>query len=404
MLEELLSQAAAMQGQEEGEKAPAEGGAAPEPEAAVSEPVAGSSAAADDLNEALANSLDALLKQAAELQAVASEAGTPPASEPVAEPVAEANVPVEPTREEANEPEARVEADAAPAAEPASEKTSEERATHADSIQSLDAELAALTDDLLAGEVEAPAPAEAAPAAVAAAASETASASGTQDGPLASAAEVRTDRASVRDVVASPLLSRPLRAAEGVAVAALGAIAGPLRGNRTLQHSVGWLAAYTLFLASGLWIYLMVFHSPPVPQAHGVAPGLRGGEAHGATHDGHGDGEHGAHGVGDGSHDDHGSHGAEKKPGAKDTHGASADHGNVAKAGHKSGHGGASAGKADHGAKGGHEATPLKVINGYAISRTASTKSEKSGGGHGDAKSGGHGAKDKGAAKGGGHH
>lgn len=58
-----------------------------------------------------------------------------------------------------------------------------------------------------------------------------------------------------------------------VALQALSVLSFPLRNKpRVVRDTVGWLAAWTLFLSGGLWIYVAFFHEPAGPVA--TAPAL----------------------------------------------------------------------------------------------------------------------------------
>lgn len=371
----------------------------PEPEVEAS--AQGSEAA--PINESLSESLDSLLKEAQELQSTISEVA----------PVREPDVPPVPGMGAGTEREV-------PPPPMASRPESQNRSlpeqetgevSSASTIQSLDAELAALTDDLLAGEIEAPAE-----AVVQDAAPPTPEMSGrTPEVSAARAADPRAPDAAVAAVGVDPqastpspatpetrgpspaarllsLLGRGAAAASEPARIALGLISKPIVGKRSLQQSIGWLASYTLFLASALWIYLIAFHTPQGPVATNIPSGLHGGTSHGEHDDGHATDEHGeAHGSGTGG--DHGvEHGTE--PAA-----SGASHGAPKEAHEPTGsgsHGSKAEPKSAGGGHGGAGAAEMRVVNGYAISKHAPAKggAAKAGAakdGHGEKKSsGGH--------------
>lgn len=350
---------------------------------------------ADSLGESLEASLDGLLKQAQELHDTVAEVA-PQRADDVAPP------PMVPD----------VRADA-PAAEPKAEELAEtsERVSDA-SIQSLDAELAALTDDLLAGEIETP-PTEAPPIAPVESKAreiglEPAPAIG--EGAVVASASIVSRGAEGVPVTAKPsspsvaarvlpVLKRGAAAASEPARIALGLVSSPLIGKRSLQQSIGWLAVYTAFLASALWIYLVAFHTPQGPVATSVPSSLHG-DGHGGGHDeAHGgDGHDGASADGHGAEDPTsdgggaGDHGAESKQGAKS---GGSGHGEPKPA--SSGH---DAPKSDgHGAKAdahGEASHAYRVVNGYAVSKNAPAKAgakppaKDAHGAKKEAKSGGH--------------
>ncbi|MCW5769320.1 MAG: hypothetical protein KIT19_11610 [Phycisphaeraceae bacterium] len=380
----------------------------------------------DPLNESLAKSLDVLLKEAEALQATVSEVApelpTDLAPPPAPPPEPSSQIPqVGPASETAPaaplpsaEPLAEAEevvTPAAPGGEPPEAPAIAERAeSDAGTIQSLDAELAALTDDLLAGDFEAPARPEseqapetphaqeaesshpaahaasvvAASAAVAAAAREPASQSpahpSASDQPVTPAGIALLSR-----VIA--LLKRGAIGASEPARIALGLVSAPLAGKRSLQQSIGWLGAYTLFVAAGLWIYLIAFHTPQGPQATSAPSSLQGGshtDDHDSDHDKKDDGTHKPSGTSDhGTKSDaHASPKADSGHGAKDAHGAKDSHG--AKKGDS------------HGAP----TQTTRVVNGYAVSKHAPAgAAKKDAGGAKDS----HGAKKDDKKKSGGH-
>lgn len=337
----------------------------------------------DPLNESLAKSLDVLLKEAEALQATVSEVA-PELPTELAPPPAP---PPEPSRQIPQVLHASDAAPAVPAPSAAPVEEAEDGVTPTDSgteppeapataepadsdagtIQSLDAELAALTDDLLAGDFEAPAPPEpeqapetphvqepgaphpaahaapvvAATAAVTGPAREPTSQSHAEppasDQTVASAGIAPSSRAIA-------LLKRGAIGASEPARIALGLVSAPLAGKRSLQQSIGWLAAYTLFVAAGLWVYLIAFHTPQGPQATSVPSSLHGG-AH--ADDPHEKGTH----ADDHDKNDAGKH---KSSGASD-HGTKSD-----------GHGSP---KADSGH--GAPTQTTRVVNGYAVSKHA---------------------------------
>lgn len=347
------------------------------------------------LGESLEASLDGLLKQAQDLHDTVAEVA-PERLDEIAPP------PMVPD----------VRADA-PASEPKAEEIAEgSEQDSGTSIQSLDAELAALTDDLLAGEIEAP-PTETPPIAPV---EPKAIESGPEPVQVTAAAAVAASVQAVTSVVEGvpatvkpagpslasrvlPVLKRGASAASEPARIALGLVSAPLIGKRSLQQSIGWLAAYTVFLATALWIYLMAFHSPTGPVATSVPSALHG-DGHGGGHDDapDGDGHDGAsedgHGAGDHASDSPGAgdHGSESKQGAKS---GGSGHGEPksASSGHDApksdGHGA----KAEGHAAGAHE---IRVVNGYAVSKNAPAKAgakppaKDAHGAKTEAKSGGH--------------
>lgn len=448
VIDDLLEQASSIATETETPSAPETGGPSASLDAESSAPVVGGQA--DDgtahLDESLAASLDDLLKQAGDLQAsvsaaappVESELAPPPGGAIALEPVTEAAGPgavdasadpvLEAPGREAGELSEPAGAEPTPSAEAAPVAASADNATTPPSVQSeslasLDAELAALTDDLLAGEVEestieTPVAAAAVPVSVPVVPHGAASAPTVGgDAPVASVA-VETPAPRVRTPRPNPLIKlKPIARKGGAAMlgvirAALGVVATPLTGNRSLQQSVGWLATYTLFLAGGLWIYLLVFHAPPMPHATQSPSVLQGDGAHG----GHGDSSHEEDGHGTGTHDD--AHGGEHGDGGDASHGASHDgddhgaapaHGSDAHGASDAGGGGHGGGAGGHGSDGhGSVAHDLKVVNGYALSKAAAAKAgggkadAHGSGGHGAKKDAGHGAK-KDSGHGGGH-
>ncbi len=366
----------------------------------------------DAISESLADSLDSLLKEAQELHATVSEVA--PVREPEIPPAPGAGIELDakvPPPPMAASPEADGEPESASDREPTG-------ADDASSIQSLDAELAALTDDLLAGEIEAPIAAESAPVSQAST-GETAGKSGDEraassGGHRPGDTDIRADASSTKIAESNPatlepsgpsifvqaiaLARRAAKSASEPARIALGLVSMPIVGKRSLQQSIGWLAAYTFFLASTLWIYLAAFHTPQGPVATGVPSGLHGGE-HGAEIDSaHGDGHADPHAT-----DPHGeSHESGARAGNDAAHGsnpgASGGSHDAPKAAHEppdmGGHGAkpdAKSAGAGHGASGG-EAT--RVVNGYAISKHAPAKGGAAKGGAAKA-----GAKDAHGAK-----
>lgn len=368
------------------------------------------------LDAALASSLDHLLKQANELQASVAEVAPPIDPEPPPPPGG--------AEQPARAPSAMARGRESPA------PTTPDRPAEASSLQSLDAELAALTDDLLAGEVESGSIEPVAPSIVAAAQAQGghAPATGPHQAPAATPAPVAPEpprrRIAIKlpNVKFGPILLKLGAPMLNALRALLSIVAMPLRGKRTLQQSVGWLAAYTLFLAGGLWIYLVAFHTPPSPTASTSPSALLGGHGDGdeaGAPSEHGDSSHGAadhatEGHGPTGHDDgagqtgpdahEGGHGEAEAP-----HGAPGAHGQES-------------GEAGHAAEGGHEeagahgpakdahggARELTVVNGYAMSKSASAKAGATKpDAHGAAKKdAGHGAKKDagpGAKKSGGH-
>lgn len=328
----------------------------------------------EPLGESLEASLDGLLKQAQELHDTVSEVAP--------ERVEEIALPPSAIEPEEPEPAAVTEREAA-------EQAAVQASGSENSIQSLDAELAALTDDLLAGEIEAP-QTEARSAAradhAAAVSTPALAVNGAPQAPLTNEASHAAVAATVN--VSAPALTKPsgpslaarllpvLKRGAGVvsepARIALGLMSLPILGKRSLQQSIGWLAAYTVFLATALWIYLMAFHSPQGPVSTSVPSSL-----HGDGHGGHGD----EHDAGQGE-DGHGSSGGGGHGGGKSE---SSGH----EASKSDGHGA----KSDaHGAAG-HE---NRVVNGYAVSKNAPAKAGAKApakDGHGakkEAKSGGH--------------
>lgn len=355
------------------------------------------------INESLAESLDSLLKEAQELQSTVSAVA--PVREPDVPPVPGMGV------------RADQEVPPPPMASPheSSDRPSPEQEAHPESnastIQSLDAELAALTDDLLAGEIEAPAE----PVPQDAPAPKLEPSGRPQEASASRAADTRTPEPSVAAIGADPQASTPIatipktrgpspaarllsllgRGAAGAsepARIALGLVSMPIVGKRSLQQSVGWLASYTLFLAGALWIYLIAFHTPQGPVATNVPSGLHGGAGHGAHDDGHATDEH-SDSHKDGTSGDHGvEHGAETEASGgshgapKETHAPSGSGSHGSKAESKSAGGG----------HGGGATAEIRVVNGYAISKHAPAKggAAKAGApkdGHGEKKSsGGH--------------
>lgn len=365
------------------------------------------------IEDALASSLDQLLKQANELQASVAEVAPRVESAVPPPPTASADTGV---RHAADERTGEPDPPAPSATTPASGVHESSRETDTTTLQSLDAELAALTDDLLAGEIESGAPEpdpasapsadpapraeETAPSATPAAApspfvpaSAHQPATARAESPSSSAtnAQAAPSSGAIKRLLAGALgaAARPVTKVTGALLAILGA---PLKGKRTLQQSIGWLASYTLFLAGGLWIYLLAFHSPEKPHAVGAPSSLHGDDHHADPHntDPHGTDAHGAE-----------SHG-EPKPGGGASHDKSdknTAHGE-ADAGHGSA-GGAKSGAA-HGSDDAHAAGPARVVNGFAISKAAAAKKDgakpgaKKDDGHGAKKDDGHGAKKSG--------
>ena len=109
-----------------------------------------------------------------------------------------------------------------------------------------------------------------------------------------------------------------------VALQALSVLSFPLRNKpRVVRDTVGWLAAWTLFLSGGLWIYVAFFHEPAGPVAtapaldfigaEGKQPRSHSGDDHGSAHataDAEGHGESGAaeeHGAASDKHETEGS-------------------------------------------------------------------------------------------------
>lgn len=347
---------------------------------------------ADSLGESLEASLDGLLKQAQELHDTVAEVAPQRADEVAPPPMV---------------PDVRADA---PAAEPKAEERTETSAHVSESsIQSLDAELAALTDDLLAGEIETP-PTEApsiAPVESKAREIGFEPAPAVGEGAVVASASIvsrvaegvpATTKPAGPSIAARvlPVLKRGAAAASEPARIALGLVSSPLIGKRSLQQSIGWLAAYTAFLASALWIYLVAFHTPQGPVATSVPSSLHGdghggghddahgGDGHeGASADGHGDGDHTSKGGGAGDH------GAESKQGAK-SGGSGHGESKSASSGHDAPKSDGHAAKADAHGEASHA---YRVVNGYAVSKNAPAKA-----GAKDA----HGAK-KEAAKSGGH-
>lgn len=254
--------------------------------------------------EVLSDSLDDLLREATELQQTI-DAVTPPLSGDAAN----QGLP-EP---DAAPPEA--ESDAEPhTSGPAPSEDPAELPEPASSLDSLDEQLAALTDDLLAGEIESPNqamdasapapsiapsndhpgdqldpdPALAAPGALAPphAQAHSGRAHATQSpaatGVVGSAPAQPTARgaalaARLRTFLiahATKLGTLAIRVGAGALLTVLAMLSAPVRQNRTLQQSIGWLALYTLFLACGVWIYLLVFRGPSVPISHAPAPSI----------------------------------------------------------------------------------------------------------------------------------
>lgn len=185
------------------------------------------------------------------------------------------------------------------------------------------------------------------------------------------------------------LLKRGAIGASEPARIALGLVSAPLAGKRSLQQSIGWLAAYTLFVAAGLWVYLIAFHTPQGPQATSAPSSLHGG-AH--ADDPH---EKGTHTDDHDSDHDKKDAGKPKSSGASDHKPKSDGHGSP-KA--DSGHGAKDA----HGAKDSHGAPTqtTRVVNGYAVSKHAPAgAAKKDAGGTKDS----HGAKKDEKKKSGGH-
>ncbi|MBX3362952.1 MAG: hypothetical protein KF705_16135 [Phycisphaeraceae bacterium] len=208
--------------------------------------------------------------------------------------------------------------------------------------------------------------------------------------PVASAGVALSSRAIA-------LLKRGAIGASEPARIALGLVSAPLAGKRSLQQSIGWLAAYTLFVAAGLWVYLIAFHTPQGPQATSAPSSLHGGahaddahakDTHADDHDSDHDKKDGGKPKSSGASDHgtksdgHGSPKADSGHGAKDAHGAKDSHG--AKKGDS------------HGAP----TQTTRVVNGYAVSKHAPAgAAKKDAGGAKDS----HGAKKDEKKKSGGH-
>jgi hypothetical protein len=348
---------------------------------------------ADSPGVSLEASLDGLLKQAQELHETVAEVA-PERLDEIAPPPMVSDVRAD-----------------ARAAESTAEGCAPERVSET-SIQSLDAELAALTDDLLAGEIEAP-PTDApsnAPVQPKLSVSDPEPVHAAAAGAVVAGAPAVSRVAEGVPVAARPagpslasrvlpVLKRGAAAASEPARIALGLVSAPLIGKRSLQQSIGWLAAYTVFLASALWIYLVAFHTPQGPVATSVPSSLHS-EGHGGGHDdAHGgDGHHGTsedgHGAGDHATDSPGAggHGAESKQGAKS---GGSGHGEPksASSAHDAPKAEAHGAKAEGHAAGAHE---IRVVNGYAVSKNAPAKAgakppaKDAHGAKTEAKSGGH--------------
>lgn len=139
---------------------------------------------------------------------------------------------------------------------------------------------------------------------------------------------------------------------------ALGLLSAPLAGqSRVVRDSIGWMAAWTVFLAACLWIYLGFVREaqthqravgtydfaagelpePPEPAEDKPAAGhSKGGEGHGekpAEKGGHAD----AHGAKK-AEPKKAAKKPEKKPAKKDAHAKAKEHGEPAGGGHGGGH------------------------------------------------------------------
>lgn len=228
---------------------------------------------------------------------------TPATPAPVAaEPSAAANE-LDRQLEELLEPET-AEATIAAAEAPLEEPTPKD-------IQSLDSDLAALTDNLLSEEVpaadappaaplveEAPEPAPE-PVAQAPAAAESPAPVEAKPEPKPEARsepkpeprQTTVQPAEPKPVVKpapKPARTEPARpaakeliaaavqkAASPVALQVMAGISAPLAGrSRAVKDTVGWLALWTAFLAVTLWTYILFFHKPQVPPASGTPIGL----------------------------------------------------------------------------------------------------------------------------------
>jgi hypothetical protein len=291
--------------------------------------------------EVLSDSLDDLLREATELQQTI-DAVTPPLADDVASP-AEANPelanpelanpelahpeladPELAAPEEVSDAEPPI-SDSAPSQSPAEPPEPEPEPEPEPSLDSLDEQLAALTDDLLAGEIESPdhaidhadpapgiAPAglhadashhpDLAPQAAGAIAQSHAKAHAARAPEARSpdAAGLSSHASAATDAKGAALAARlrtllithagklgklAIRVGAGALLTILALLSAPVRQNRTLQQSIGWLALYTLFLACGVWIYLLVFRGPSVPISHAPAPSiLNHADSHPAGH------------------------------------------------------------------------------------------------------------------------
>ncbi len=128
----------------------------------------------------------------------------------------------------------------------------------------------AATGNVQTGTATAPAPAEAPAQRAASVPTAATPASSPRSTPSPQAAEraIHADLPTVAPQRAMPSLIKVAAGTAPMALAGLAAVSKPLLAKpRVVRDTVGWLAIWTLFLASCVWVYLLFVHKPAPPES-----------------------------------------------------------------------------------------------------------------------------------------